>query len=94
MLAEQLARIRRREADGLVIARLDRLTRSLSHLGTLLDDAHARRWVLVALDVGVDLSTPAGVNDRGLLDGVAPDPAPETETVTPQHDCVDGPASS
>jgi DNA invertase Pin-like site-specific DNA recombinase len=70
VLAEQLARIRRREADGLVVARLDRLTRSLSHLGALLDDAHARRWVLVALDVAVDLSTPAGEMVAGVM-GVA-----------------------
>ncbi len=67
VLDEQLARIRRGEADGLVVARLDRLTRSLSHLGSLLDDAHAQRWVLVALDVAVDLSTPVGEMVAGVM---------------------------
>jgi DNA invertase Pin-like site-specific DNA recombinase len=67
VLDEQLARIRRGEADGLVVARLDRLTRSLAHLGTLLDDAHAQRWVLVALDVAVDLSTPVGEMVAGVM---------------------------
>lgn len=70
VLAEQLARVRAGDADGLVVARLDRLTRSLSHLGQLLDDAYARRWVLVALDVAVDLSTPAGEMVAGVM-GVA-----------------------
>lgn len=60
VLERQLARIRRREADGLVVARLDRVTRSLSHLAVVLDDAYTGRWVLVALDVAMDLSTRAG----------------------------------
>jgi DNA invertase Pin-like site-specific DNA recombinase len=48
------------QADGLVVAKLDRLSRSVVDFGTLLDwftDAGAR---LVALDVGIDTSTPGG----------------------------------
>jgi DNA invertase Pin-like site-specific DNA recombinase len=70
VLCDLLAQVRRREADGLVVAKLDRLTRSLAHLGALLDDARSRRWVLVALDVSMDLSTPAGEMVAGVM-GVA-----------------------
>jgi DNA invertase Pin-like site-specific DNA recombinase len=70
VLAVQLARVRRGQADGLMVAKLDRLTRSLAQLGGLLDDARARGWVLVALDVAVDLSTPTGEMVGGVM-GVA-----------------------
>jgi DNA invertase Pin-like site-specific DNA recombinase len=48
------------EADGLVVAKLDRLSRSLIDFAGLLEDAKKRGYNVVALDLGVDLSTPAG----------------------------------
>ncbi len=46
--------------DILVVAKGDRLARSLLVLAGLLEDSDKRGWSLVALDLGVDTSTPAG----------------------------------
>jgi DNA invertase Pin-like site-specific DNA recombinase len=51
---------RSEEVAGLMVAKLDRLSRSLVDFATLLADAQSRGFNLVALDLGVDLSTPAG----------------------------------
>lgn len=51
---------RSRDATGIVVTRLDRLTRSLLDFAGLLDRARTNKWNLVALDLGIDLSTPAG----------------------------------
>ncbi len=59
-LAEALAMVRSGDADVLVVAKLDRLSRSLLDFAGLMADAQQRGWVLVALDLGIDLSTPAG----------------------------------
>jgi DNA invertase Pin-like site-specific DNA recombinase len=48
------------EAQGIVVAKLDRLSRSLVDFAGLLQEAQAKRFNVVALDLGVDLSTPAG----------------------------------
>ncbi len=58
VLAGVLARLRK--GDVLVVAKGDRLARSLMTLSRLLEDSDARGWSLVALDLGVDTSTPAG----------------------------------
>jgi DNA invertase Pin-like site-specific DNA recombinase len=47
-------------AAGIVVAKLDRLSRSLKDFATLMERAQKKGWNLVALDLGVDLSTPAG----------------------------------
>ncbi|GEM_PF-385526 len=47
-------------ADVLVVAKLDRLSRSLLDFANLMARAQAKGWNLVALDLGIDLSTPAG----------------------------------
>jgi DNA invertase Pin-like site-specific DNA recombinase len=47
-------------AGTLMVAKLDRLSRSLIDFATITADAQKRGWNLVALDLGVDLSTPAG----------------------------------
>ena len=49
-----------REVGGLVVAKLDRLSRSLIDFAGLLTRAQAEGWNVVALDLGVDLSTPSG----------------------------------
>lgn len=48
------------EAEALVVAKLDRLSRSLLDFAGLMERARKRGWSLVALDLGVDTSTPSG----------------------------------
>ena len=59
-LQRVLEACRSAEADGVVVAKLDRLSRSLVDFAGLLAEAQAGGWNLVALDLGVDLSTPSG----------------------------------
>ena len=59
-LQRALEACRSAEADGVVVAKLDRLSRSLVDFAGLLAEARAGGWNLVALDLGVDLSTPSG----------------------------------
>jgi DNA invertase Pin-like site-specific DNA recombinase len=47
-------------ADALIVAKLDRLSRSLLDFAGLMERARRRGWAIVALDLGVDTSTPAG----------------------------------
>ena len=47
-------------AQGLVVAKLDRLSRSLLDFAALMERARKRGWNLIALDLGVDTSTPSG----------------------------------
>jgi DNA invertase Pin-like site-specific DNA recombinase len=49
-----------RRGDHLVVARLDRLSRSLSDFAALMEQAQRQKWNLVALDLAIDLSTPQG----------------------------------
>ncbi len=55
-----LSRIAAGEADGLVAAKLDRISRSVRDFADLLDWFDVAGATLVALDVGVDTSTPGG----------------------------------
>src|SRR5215471_12398823 len=48
------------EASALVVAKLDRLSRSLLDFAALMATAQKQRWGLVALDAAIDTSTPAG----------------------------------
>jgi DNA invertase Pin-like site-specific DNA recombinase len=48
------------QADGLVVAKLDRLSRSLLDFANLMERSRREQWGLVALDLGVDTSTPQG----------------------------------
>lgn len=49
-----------RIAAALMVPKLDRLSRSVQDLAGLLDRAQRQRWALIAADLGVDTSTPAG----------------------------------
>ena len=44
----------------LLVAKMDRLSRSLLQGTQVMERAKARRWALVALDLQVDTTTPAG----------------------------------
>jgi DNA invertase Pin-like site-specific DNA recombinase len=48
------------EAQALVAAKVDRVSRSAHDFAGLVERAHAGQWNLVILDLGVDLSTPMG----------------------------------
>jgi DNA invertase Pin-like site-specific DNA recombinase len=70
-LAYALARLDAGDADGLVVARLDRLSRSLLDLLTLIQRADREGWTLVCLDPLLDLSTAAGRLSAHVLMAVA-----------------------
>lgn len=55
-----LERLDRGEADVLVVSKLDRLSRSLAQGIAVMDRARRKGWSLVALDFGLDTTTPAG----------------------------------
>ena len=59
-LQEALQAIEGGEADALVVAKLDRLSRSLLDFAGLMERGRKQGWSLVALDLGVDTSTPSG----------------------------------
>jgi DNA invertase Pin-like site-specific DNA recombinase len=59
-LASALAHVKGKTADVLVVAKLDRLSRSVADFASLLDQAQRGNWGLVVLDLGVDTTTPAG----------------------------------
>lgn len=59
-LAEALAALDAGEADALVVAKLDRLSRSVSDFASVAEQARRKGWALVLLDVDVDTSTPTG----------------------------------
>ncbi len=55
-----LAELAKGEADALVVARLDRLSRSLLDFAGVTEQAKKQGWAVIALDLGVDMTTPAG----------------------------------
>lgn len=59
-LLEALDALDRGDADVLLAAKLDRVSRSVADFARLLERATAHGWRLVLLDLGVDTSTPAG----------------------------------
>jgi DNA invertase Pin-like site-specific DNA recombinase len=59
-LERALRACRTGEVSGIVVAKLDRLTRSVVDFGGLLQEAQRGGWNLLALDFGLDLSTPQG----------------------------------
>jgi DNA invertase Pin-like site-specific DNA recombinase len=59
-ISAALAAVESGDASALIVAKLDRLSRSLLDFAGLMKRAQAGGWNLVALDLGIDLSTPAG----------------------------------
>ncbi len=55
-----LEALRSGEARALVVAKLDRLSRSMLDFTALMDRAQRQGWALIALDSAVDTTTPAG----------------------------------
>jgi len=48
------------QAEVLVVAKLDRLSRSLLDFASLMDRSRRKGWAIVAMDLGVDTTTPSG----------------------------------
>jgi DNA invertase Pin-like site-specific DNA recombinase len=59
-LDQALALLDSGQAGVLVVAKLDRLSRSLLDFAALMERSRRKGWALVALDLGVDTTTPAG----------------------------------
>jgi DNA invertase Pin-like site-specific DNA recombinase len=70
-LADALAFVESQRGSVLVVAKLDRLTRSLRDFAELLERSRRRGWALVALDLGVDTSTPSGEMLASVVASVA-----------------------
>lgn len=62
---------KRRDVDGIVVAKLDRLSRSVVDFAGVLELARARKWALVAIDLGVDTSSPTGELVANVMMSVA-----------------------
>jgi DNA invertase Pin-like site-specific DNA recombinase len=70
-LAAALSAAESGQVGGIVVAKLDRLSRSLADFANLMARAQAGGWNVVALDLGIDLSTPAGEFMSGVLASAA-----------------------
>ena len=60
VLASALETLRKGEADVLIASNVSRLSRSIGDLVGLITEADKRGYSVVALDTGLDTSTPAG----------------------------------
>lgn len=59
------------EAQAIVVAKLDRLSRSVQDFAATMDTARKQGWALIGLDVGVDTTTPAGELVANVMAAVA-----------------------
>ena len=59
-LTDALGRLAGRQATALIVSKHDRLSRSLLDFASLMERARREGWALVALDLGVDTTTPSG----------------------------------
>lgn len=66
-LDKALELVRSGQAGGIIVSKLDRLSRSLLDFAHLMATADKEGWNIVALDLGVDLATPAGKAMAGML---------------------------
>lgn len=70
-LIEALSALSQGQAEGLIVAKLDRLTRSVGDLGALLEDYFSSRFSLFVVAEQVDTRTAAGRLVLNLLTSVA-----------------------
>jgi DNA invertase Pin-like site-specific DNA recombinase len=64
---EALRVLEAKQASALVVAKLDRLSRSMLDFTALMGTAQKQSWALVALDCAVDTSTPTGEAMANML---------------------------
>jgi len=60
VLAVTLVRLDKGEADGLIVKKLDRLSRSVADFLYLLERSRKGKWSLIIGDLDIDTSTPLG----------------------------------
>ena len=60
-----------REGDTLIVTKLDRLARSVSHLMSVLDSLNAKGAELRILGMGIDTATPTGKLMITVMGGIA-----------------------
>ena len=70
-LTEALELLDAGAADVLVVAKLDRLSRSVLDFARMTERARARGWSIVALDVDVDTTSPTGALVANITSSVA-----------------------
>ncbi|MBG6238211.1 DNA invertase Pin-like site-specific DNA recombinase [Mycetocola sp. CAN_C7] len=70
-LQDALRMLKRHEADAILVAKLDRLSRSVQDFAGLLEVAKKQRWSITALDVGVDTTTSGGELVANVMAAVA-----------------------
>jgi DNA invertase Pin-like site-specific DNA recombinase len=70
-LERALEACRSGEADAIIAAKLDRLSRSVVDAGKILEEARRGGFNIVALDFGLDLSTPQGELVANILTSVS-----------------------
>jgi DNA invertase Pin-like site-specific DNA recombinase len=66
-----LADLKAHRADAILVAKLDRLSRSVPDFGSMLEKAHKQGWHVVMVDLELDTSTPGGELVAGVLMQVA-----------------------
>lgn len=59
-LREALELLRTKQADALVVTKMDRIARSVLNAADIMRAAQDQGWSLIVLDLGMDLSTPSG----------------------------------
>lgn len=59
-LREALDLLRTKQADALVVTKMDRIARSVLNAADIMRAAEHQGWSLIVLDLGMDLSTPSG----------------------------------
>ena len=59
-LQSAMRRLDRKDADVLIVAKLDRLSRSVIQGAEVMARAQRKGWKVVALDLGIDTTTPVG----------------------------------
>jgi len=70
-LVQALEMLRRHEADALVVAKFDRLSRSTVDFGGLVATSLRQRWDIVVLDFAIDTTTASGRGVANILMSVA-----------------------
>jgi DNA invertase Pin-like site-specific DNA recombinase len=71
LLKETLGLLKADKGSVLVVTKLDRLSRSVRDLCTLLEQSEREGWSLVIGDLGVDTTTPSGRLQAHMLASVA-----------------------
>lgn len=70
-LQDALRAMQAREHEVLVVSKLDRLSRSIADFATLMDKARKQGWAVVALDLGIDTTTPTGELVANIMISIA-----------------------